>query len=115
MHRKALIWQFKVFIAEHEKVSAPVMVNLDGFVLTHTYEAVEIPSQEQADKFLPPFKTENRMDFDNPKNMAFSAGPDSNMEFKLQQHKAMLDSKAVIELADKRFSEIFGRSYGGAD
>jgi pyruvate ferredoxin oxidoreductase alpha subunit len=101
------------FIAEHEKVSAPVMVNLDGFVLTHTYEAVEIPSQEQADKFLPPFKTENRMDFDNPKNMAFSAGPDSNMEFKLQQHKAMLDSKAVIELADKRFSEIFGRSYGG--
>ncbi len=101
------------FIAEHEKVSTPVMVNLDGFVLTHTYEAVEIPSQEQADEFLPPFKTENRMDFDNPKNMAFSAGPDSNMEFKLQQHKAMLDSKAVIELADKSFSEIFGRSYGG--
>ena len=101
------------FIAENEKVSIPVMVNLDGFVLTHTYEAVEIPSQEQADEFLPPFKTENRMDFDNPKNMAFSAGPDSNMEFKLQQHKAMLDSKAVIELADKRFSEIFGRSYGG--
>lgn len=101
------------FIAEHEKVSTPVMVNLDGFVLTHTYEAVEIPSQEQADKFLPPFKTENRMDFDNPKNMAFSAGPDSNMEFKLQQHKAMLDSKAVIELADKSFSKIFGRSYGG--
>lgn len=101
------------FIAEHKKVSAPVMVNLDGFVLTHTYEAVEIPSQEQADKFLPPFKTENRMDFDNPKNMAFSAGPDSNMEFKLQQHKAMLDSKAVIELADKSFAEIFGRSYGG--
>lgn len=101
------------YIAEHEKVSTPVMVNLDGFVLTHTYEAVEIPSQEQADGFLPPFKTENRMDFDNPKNMAFSAGPDSNMEFKLQQHKAMLNSKAVIELADKKFTKIFGRSYGG--
>jgi pyruvate ferredoxin oxidoreductase alpha subunit len=101
------------YIAEHETVSTPVMINLDGFVLTHTYEAVEIPTHEQADKFLPPFKTENRMDFDNPKNMAFSAGPDSNMEFKFQQHKAMLDSKAIIELADRRFGEIFGRSYGG--
>jgi len=101
------------FIAEHEKVSTPVMVNLDGFVLTHTYETVEIPTQEQADEFLPAFKTENRMDFENPKNMAFSVGPADNMEFKLQQHKAMLFSKEIIQKADENFYEIFGRRYGG--
>jgi len=40
-------------IAEDSRVSTPVMVNLDGFVLTHTYETVDIPEQEQADRFLP--------------------------------------------------------------
>ena len=42
-------------IAENEKVSTPFMANLDGFILTHTYELVDIPAQEQADRFLPPY------------------------------------------------------------
>ena len=42
-------------IAEHKKVLTPFMVNLDGFVLTHTYEEVEVPEQEMVDKFLPHF------------------------------------------------------------
>ena len=53
-------------IAEDSRVSTPVMVNLDDFVLTHTYETVEIPEQTQADSFLPRYVTENRVDFDNP-------------------------------------------------
>ena len=38
-----------------EEVSCPVMVCVDGFVLTHAYERVDLPSQEQVDAFLPPF------------------------------------------------------------
>lgn len=100
-------------IAEHKEVSTPVMVNLDGFILTHTYEAVDIPRQEEADKFLPPYETDNKMDLDNPRNLAFSVGPSDNMEFKVIQHQGVLNAKKVIKEADERFAEIFGRSYGG--
>lgn len=100
-------------IAEDPSVSTPVMVNLDGFLITHTFEPVEIPSQADADRFLAPFETENKMSFDAPKNLGFSVGPDDNQEFKYVQHKAMLDSKRIINETDEKFGEIFGRSYGG--
>lgn len=101
------------YIAEHKDVSTPVMINLDGFQLTHTYEAVEIPSQEDADKYLPVYETENKLDLDNPKNLAYSVGPSDNMEFKVIQHLAVENSRGVIEEADQRFEDIFGRKYGG--
>ena len=101
------------YIAEHESVSTPVMVNLDGFVLTHTYEPVEVPTQEQADEFLPPYKTENKLDLENPRNLAFSAGPDSNTVFKYKEHRAVLRAAGAIEEAEQKFEKIFGRKYTG--
>lgn len=100
-------------IAEHPAVSTPFMVNLDGFILTHTYETVDIPTAEQAAKFLPPYETENKMDFDNPKNLAFSAGPEHNFIFKYKEHRGLLAARAVITQTEKQFAEIFGRSYTG--
>ena len=100
-------------IAEDSRVSTPVMVNLDGFVLTHTYETVEIPEQAQADAFLPPYVTDNRVDFDNPKNLAFSAGPDTNYIFKYKAHQGMLAAKEVVPETEASFAEIFGRRYSG--
>ena len=100
-------------IAEDARVSTPVMVNLDGFVLTHTYETVEIPEQAQADRFLPPYVTENRVDFANPKNLAFSAGPDTNYIFKFKAHTGMLAAKEVVTETETAFAEIFGRQYSG--
>lgn len=100
-------------IAEDARVSTPVMVNLDGFVLTHTYETVEIPEQTQTDRFLPPYVTGNRVDFDNPKNLAFSAGPDTNFVFKYKAHAGMLAAKAVVTETETAFAEIFGRAYSG--
>lgn len=100
-------------IAENKKVLTPIMINLDGFILTHTYELVQIPTSEEADKFIPPFETPNKMDLENPVNMAFSAGPGDNMEFKYQQHKAMIDAKKVIKDVDEAFNKQFGRKYGG--
>lgn len=96
-----------------EKTSTPFMVNLDGFILTHTYEEVDIPDDEQADKFLPEFETDNKLDLENPKNMAFSAGPDYNYIFKFKEHQAMLNAVSVIEESEKKFAEIFGRKYSG--
>lgn len=96
-----------------EKISTPFMVNLDGFILTHTYEEVDIPDKEQADKFLPEFETDNKLDLENPKNMAFSAGPDYNYIFKFKEHQAMLNAVSVIDESEKKFEEIFGRKYSG--
>jgi pyruvate ferredoxin oxidoreductase alpha subunit len=100
-------------IAEDLNVLTPFMINLDGFVLTHTYESVLIPSQEDVDEFLPAFHSPYIMDLDNPKNMGFSSTPADNMEFKYQQNKAMLKSKEVIQKTEIEFGKKFGRYYGG--
>lgn len=100
-------------IAEDPRVSTPFMVNLDGFAITHTYETVEIPTQEQADEFLPPYVTSNRFDFENPVNMGYSAGPEYNRYYKYCAHKAMEAAPAVIAEAEDRFEAVFGRRYPG--
>ena len=96
-----------------EKTATPFMVNLDGFILTHTYEEVDIPDEEQADKFLPEFETDNKLDLENPKNMAFSAGPDYNYIFKFKEHQEMLNAVSVIAESEKKFAEICARKYSG--
>ena len=101
------------YIAEKKEVSTPFMVNLDGFILTHTYEEVDVPDAQQAKAFLPPYETENCFDFDAPKNLAFSAGPDTNYIFKFKEHAAMLRAVPVIAEAEAKFAEIFGRKYTG--
>lgn len=104
---------FSYYVAEHKKVQTPFMVNLDGFALTHTFESVEVPDQEKADKFLPTFETDNKFDFDKPVNMAFSAGPETNTFFKYKEHRAMLNVREVVTEAEERFEKIFGRRYTG--
>lgn len=101
-------------IAEHKDVMTPMMVNLDGFVLTHTYEIVDIPEQKMVDEFLPPINmTEQSMTLEDPKSLCISAGNDFNFEFKIKQEKDMQSSVSVIEAVDKEFAEKFGRSYSG--
>ena len=100
-------------VAEDERVQTPVMVNLDGFALTHTYETVDVPSSEQADAFLPPYQTKNRFDFEHPTNIGFSAGPEYNRYFKYQEHQDLLNASAVIEEVEQRFAQVFGRQYSG--
>lgn len=101
------------YIAESNDVSTPFMVNLDGFVLTHTYEVVDVPTQEQADEFLPKFETENKLDLQNPKNLGFSAGPAHNYIFKYKEHVGLLNAKNAVYRAENDFKRIFGRSYTG--
>lgn len=106
-----IIQAFK--IAEDPEVMTPVMVNLDGFVLTHTYELVEVPDQVEVDKYIPYNDFINKMDLENPKSTCISAGPIWNTEFRYQQHHAILKSALKIKEADKEYGANFGRSYGG--
>ncbi|MCC8169277.1 MAG: pyruvate ferredoxin oxidoreductase [Oscillospiraceae bacterium] len=101
------------YIAENSAVSTPLMLKLAGYVFPHTYEVVDVPVPEQADAFLPPFETENKIDFDNPKNLAFSAGPAHNDIFKYKEHIGVLNAAGVINEAERKFADIFGRSYTG--
>lgn len=100
-------------IAEDNKVLTPFMINLDGFILTHTYELISVPTQEMVDEFLPPFDTPNKMSFEAPKNLGMSTTPADNLEYKYQQHMALKNSREQIEMVDAEFGEKFGRSYGG--
>jgi pyruvate ferredoxin oxidoreductase alpha subunit len=100
-------------LAEDDRVYTPVMVNLDGFVNTHTFELVQIPEQEEVDAFLPPFKSRNAVDFHHPRSFCMTASTEWNMEFRYQQQEAMDRARGVIAEVDKRFGDHFGRYYGG--
>ncbi len=100
-------------VAEHPEVMTPFMVNLDGFVLTHTYEPVEVPDQKQVDDFLPMYQSTNKMSMDEPKSLCFSTSPADNQEFKYMQHKAMEGSVDIIREVDAEFGQVFGRYYHG--
>jgi len=100
-------------IAEDHRVLLPVMVCMDGFVLTHTFEPVELLDQEKVDKFLPPYKPLFHLTPKQPVTMGMFAGPDCYMEFRYMMQQAMERSAAVIEEVAEEFARIFGRYTGG--
>lgn len=101
-------------LGEDPRVSLPVMVCVDGFALTHTYESVEVPGQDAADAFLPPYRTENRFSFDHPVSIGYSAGPEYNMHYAYHHHRDMLAAEVVLAEVEERFAACMGRRYPGA-
>lgn len=100
-------------IAENMDVMLPVMVCIDGFILTHSYEPVELMPQDEADKFLPPFNPEYSLTPDKPVTMGAMVGPEAYMETRYQMHDSMLNASKVIEDVANEFNSQFGRYYGG--
>lgn len=100
-------------IAEDPEVMLPVMVNLDGFILTHTYEIIELADQDKVDAFIPYQKFENALDMDHPMATCITAGPPYNTEFRYDQQKATLAAADKIAEVDKAYGDLFGRYYGG--
>lgn len=95
-----------------EKTRIPIIVNIDGFISSHTAEPVIIPTQEQVDQFLPPYKPE-KVDFKNPKNSyVVRLKAALYYDMKRKQFEAMKDFALKIPEAYERFAKIFGRSYG---
>ena len=103
-------------ISENYDVLLPSMVCLDGFILTHTVEPVEIPTQEDVDKFLPPYVPKHAfLDPNEPMSIGTLADPDYYLEARHDMQVAMEKSIPVIEETCKEFAEIFGREYGLID
>jgi len=100
-------------IGEDPAVMLPVMVNLDGFVLTHTYELIHTLDQDKVDAFIPHKPFANSLNLDKPMATCITAGPPYNTEFRYQQHVDTLKAEEKIEAADADFGKLFGRSYGG--
>ncbi len=100
-------------IGEDPDVSLPVMVCMDGFILSHVFEPVDLLDQKAVDEFLPPFKPLRTLDPDNPASFGMFVDPAYYMDFRYLVEKAMDASRSKIEGAAKKFEEIFGRHYGG--
>ena len=100
-------------VAEDRRVRLPVMVNLDGFLLTHVFEPVELPDQELTDAFLGKYEALYKLDVDNPMSFGCFTEPDKCMEGRWMIHDAALRSLGVIEEVSRDFARIFGRSAGG--
>lgn len=96
-----------------EEMSLPVMVCMDGFVLTHAFERMDIPSQEDVDAFLPPYSPRQVLDPKNPYSIGAMVGPEAFTEVRWLAHRRMMDVVPVIEKTARDFEEKFGRQSGG--
>jgi pyruvate/2-oxoacid:ferredoxin oxidoreductase alpha subunit len=106
-----------------EAVYVPVMVCYDGYILSHTEMPVDIPSQQDVDRFLPQYRPHTMLDSSNPKNynLVTLANPRVNaegvlchgyMELRYLLQEALQDSRETITKVGQEFGELFGRSYG---
>jgi len=100
-------------IAEDKRVLLPVMPCLDGFVLTHTVEPVEIPPQEDVDSFLSPYEPDIILDPARPAMIGTFMPAEYIMELRRQTVEAFESAKDVIKEVNDEFAKKFGRDYGG--
>ncbi|MCF6325044.1 MAG: pyruvate ferredoxin oxidoreductase [Gammaproteobacteria bacterium] len=96
-----------------EACGLPVMVCMDGFLLTHTFEPVDLPTQAMVDGFLPPFQFSRTLDPVRPMTLGGASEADNFQEYRAAQQAAMEDAMPVIEAFDAEFNEQFGREHGG--
>ncbi len=96
-----------------EELSLPVMVCMDGFILTHAYERVDVPEQSYVDRFLPAYIPRQTLDPVNPVSIGAMVGPEAFTEVKYMAHMKNQLALVVIPKVAADFQEIFGRTSGG--
>lgn len=96
-----------------EQLSCPVMVCMDGFILTHAFERIDIPTQAQVDAFLPPFEPVQELNPANPYSIGAMVGPEAFSEVRYLAHQKQMDALERIPPIAEEFAEIFGRQSGG--
>jgi pyruvate ferredoxin oxidoreductase alpha subunit len=96
-----------------EELSVPVMVCMDGFILTHAYERVDMPTQEQVDAFLPPFEPRQVLDPQDPVSMGAMVGPEAFTEVRYLAHVKQMQALDLIPGWAAAFRKAFGRDSGG--
>ncbi len=96
-----------------EALSLPVMVCMDGFILTHAVESVELPGQEQVDQFLPAFEPRQQLDPEHPLTIGAMVGPEAYTEVRYLAHYKQMQALDLIPEVAGLFEQRFGRSSGG--
>ena len=96
-----------------EELSLPVMVCMDGFILTHAYERVDIPAQQQVDAYLPPFEPRQVLDPRAPVSIGAMVGPEAFMEVRYLAHAKQMQALERIPQLAEEFNQVFGRATGG--
>ncbi len=98
-------------ISEDSSIMLPVMVCMDGFILTHGLEPLDLPEQEKVDKFLPAYKPLYKLDPSEPLTMGILADPDYYMEARYAIHETFKDVLGFLPKVANEFSGVFGRDY----
>jgi pyruvate ferredoxin oxidoreductase alpha subunit len=96
-----------------EELSLPVMVCMDGFILTHAYERVDLPTQEQVDAYLPRYEPRQVLDPADPVSIGAMVGPEAFMEVRYLAHVKQRQALELIPAWADEFRKIFGRDSGG--
>ncbi|MEJ8839516.1 transketolase C-terminal domain-containing protein [Ramlibacter sp. AN1133] len=96
-----------------EELSMPVMVCMDGFILTHAVERVDIPAQAEVDAFLPPYEPRQVLDPNDPVSIGAMVGPEAFMEVRYLAHAKQTMALERIPVIAQEFEERFGRASGG--
>jgi len=99
-------------LGENPDILLPVNVCYDGFYLSYLSEPVSLPSQEQVERFLPPFKPSTRLDPQVPMTNPYCVG-ELPVKYRYGHLAAMQRAKTKLEEIEREFHSIFGRSYGG--
>lgn len=98
-------------IAEDKNVMLPLILNLDGFTLSHFIEPILMPDQAKVKKYLPPYETTHKLDLNKPKSMGMLGMPEYFTESKKATNDALLASKPYVTKAFDEFAKEFGRQY----
>ncbi|MGC8509870.1 MAG: transketolase C-terminal domain-containing protein [Acidimicrobiales bacterium] len=96
-----------------EELSVPVMVCMDGFILTHAVEGVDLMTQDEVDSFLPPYEPRQVLDPDDPVSIGAMVGPEAFEEVRYLAHLRQLDALALIPSIADSFAALTGRDSGG--
>jgi pyruvate ferredoxin oxidoreductase alpha subunit len=100
-------------VCEDHDILLPAFVCFDGFILSHTYEPVSLPTQEEADAYLPAFNPYQRLDAAAPLSFGMYATPEYYTEFRYEINQAQYRAKEAFVRAGREFGEQFGRDYSG--
>jgi pyruvate ferredoxin oxidoreductase alpha subunit len=96
-----------------EEMSLPVMVCMDGFILTHAYERVNIPAQADVDAFLPAYEPRQVLDPADPVTIGAMVGPEAFTEVRYIEHARQMRALERIPQIAEEFKARFGRDSGG--
>ncbi len=98
-----------------EIVNLPAMVVLDAFYLSHTYEPVDVPDQDEVDRFLPTYEPAFILDTKHPYSLSPLVTPNAYMEMRYDIAMAMDDALEQFDRVEDEFAKIFDRRYGAVE